>query len=433
MSGIQDLSGVNPITVTDTLPSDKWHLNTSKPVFGWFVSMPPKENVTVDGTTVKAWPTTKNLYTNNYEAGEQWHAFKISQDGTCKDKNDVSGKCATYRESGGQIVFTIPNDGALSNWRYEGDPKNENMDLPEINAEEPIIHKQGNSIIVLEFDTYITKADANLPDNSAEQVTNRIKFDFAGLGSQSASGTTTLAKGDVVKPSKRGYDAGNNLMKYTVEVDTKTMAEKRLRPFTASESLTLEDQLGSPNAEYVRDSFSLTMNHSQTVNQQYWTLQFGRNDNGTARVTIAIRGDAQGNNPYWADDLNHLTLNDATLQLHYNVQVTGVPGVQRTISNTVRLKGSTESAFTHEGFVRIVKPNADAGATGTTVLTKRDSTNVTAVLLKVRSSVSARCRQGTSIPSHQLNCVHCLLRHIPRRNGARLNSGPEMVTRQARV
>ncbi|KOA60274.1 hypothetical protein BAAM0499_06645 [Bifidobacterium animalis subsp. animalis MCC 0499] len=398
MSGIQDLSGVNPITVTDTLPSDKWHLNTSKPVFGWFVSMPPKENVTVDGTTVKAWPTTKNLYTNNYEAGEQWHAFKISQDGTCKDKNDVSGECATYRESGGQIVFTIPNDGALSNWRYEGDPKNENMDLPEINAEEPIIHKQGNSIIVLEFDTYITKADANLPDNSAEQVTNRIKFDFAGLGSQSASGTTTLAKGDVVKPSKRGYDAGNNLMKYTVEVDTKTMAEKRLRPFTASESLTLEDQLGSSNAEYVRDSFSLTMNHSQTVNQQYWTLQFGRNDNGTARVTIAIRGDAQGNNPYWADDLNHLTLNDATLQLHYNVQVTGVPGVQRTISNTVRLKGSTESAFTHEGFVRIVKPNADAGATGATVLTKRDSTNVTAVLPGAKFSVC-------EVPTGDLNTI----------------------------
>ncbi|PKU90211.1 Cna protein B-type domain-containing protein [Bifidobacterium pseudolongum subsp. globosum] len=387
MSGIQDLSQVDKIIVTDTLPSDKWHLNTSKPVFGWFVSMPPKENVTVDGTTVEAWPTTKNEYTENFEAGEQWHAFKIARGGTCKDKNGKDGTCATYSESGGQIVFTIPNDGKLANWKYEGDPKNENMDLPEINAEELTIPVQGNSIIVLEFDTYITKTDANLPENSAEQVTNRIEFDFGKLGSQSASGTTTLAKGDVVKPSKRGYDAGNNLMKYTVEVDTKTMAEKRLRPFTASESLTLEDQLGSPNAEYVRDSFSLTMNNSQTVDKEYWTLQFGRNDNGNATVTVALRGDAQGDNPYWADDPNHLTLNDATLQLHYNVQVTGVPGVQRPISNTVRLKGSTESAFTHTGYVQIVKPNADAGATGATVLTKRDSTNVTAVLQGAEFSV----------------------------------------------
>lgn len=388
MSGIQDLSGVNTITVTDTLPSDKWHLNTSKPVFGWFVSMPPKKPVTVDGSTVEAWPTTKNPYTNNYEAGEQWHAFKIAQESSCTTDSGDPATCATYDTSNsGTISFSIPNDETLSNWEYAGDPKNENMDLPEINAEKPKIPKQRNSIIVLEFDTYITKTDANLPENSAEQVTNRIEFDFGKLGSRSASGTTTLAKGDVVKPSKRGYDAGNNLMKYTVEVDTKTMAEKRLRPFTASESLTLEDQLGSPNAEYVRDSFSLTMNNSQTVDKEYWTLQFGRNDNGNATVTVALRGDAQGDNPYWADDPNHLTLNDATLQLHYNVQVTGVPGVQRPISNTVRLKGSTESAFTHEGFVRIVKPNADAGATGATVLTKRDSTNVTAVLQGAEFSV----------------------------------------------
>ncbi|ASW24386.1 collagen binding domain protein [Bifidobacterium pseudolongum] len=388
MSGIQDLSGVNTIIVTDTLPSDKWHLNTSKPVFGWFVSMPPKKPVTVDGTTVEAWPTTKNPYTNNYEAGEQWHAFKIAQESSCTTDSGDPATCATYDTSNsGTISFSIPNNETLSNWEYAGDSKNENMDLPEINAEEPTIPVQGNSIIVLEFDTYITKTDANLPENSAEQVTNRIEFDFGKLVSQSASGTTTLAKGDVVKPSKRGYDAGNNLMKYTVEVDTKTMAEKRLRPFTASESLTLEDQLGSPNAEYVRDSFSLTMNNSQTVDKEYWTLQFGRNDNGNATVTVALRGDAQGNNPYWADDPNHLTLNDATLQLHYNVQVTGVPGVQRPISNTVRLKGSTESAFTHEGFVRIVKPNADAGATGATVLTKRDSTNVAAVLQGAEFSV----------------------------------------------
>ncbi|WP_235607022.1 SpaA isopeptide-forming pilin-related protein [Bifidobacterium criceti] len=129
------------------------------------------------------------------------------------------------------------------------------------------------------------------------------------------------------------------------------------------------------------------MNHSQTVDQRYWTLQFGRNDNGNATVTVALQGDAQGNNPYWPDDPNHLTLNDATLQLHYNVQVTGVPGVQRTISNTVRLKGSTESAFTHTGYVQIVKPNADAGTTGATVLTKRDSTDVTAVLPGAEFSV----------------------------------------------
>ncbi len=396
MSGIQDLSGVNTITVTDMLPSDKWHLNTSKPVFGWFVSMPPKKPVTVDGSTVEAWPTTKNPYTNNYEAGEQWHAFKIAQKSSCTTDSGDPATCATYDTSNsGTIRFSIPNNKTLSNWEYAGDPKNENMDLPEINTEEPTIPVQGNSIIVLEFDTYITEADANLSENSAEQVTNRIKFEFADLGEQAASGTATLAKGDVVKPSKRGHDAGNNLMKYTVEINTKEMAERRLRPFTTSESLTLEDQLGSSNAEYVRDSFSLTMNNYQTVDQRYWTLQFGRNDNGTARVTVAIQGDAQGDNPYWADDPNHLTLNDATLQLHYNVQVTGVPGVQRPINNTVTLKGSTESSFTHTGYVQIVKPNADAGATGATVLTKRDSTNVTAVLQGAEFSV---CEVPTGDP-----------------------------------
>lgn len=395
MSGIQDLSGVNTITVTDTLPSDKWHLNTDKPVFGWFVSMPPKKPVTVDGSTVEAWPTTKNLYTNNYEVGEQWHVFKIAQESSCTTDSGDPATCATYDTSNsGTIRFSIPNNETLSNWKYEGDPKNEDMVLTEINPKGKTISTQRNSVIVLEFDTYITKADANLPENSAEQVTNRIEFKFGELDSRSASGTTTLAKGDVVKPKKGGYDAGNNLMKYTVEVDTKTMAEKRLRPFTASESLTLEDQLGSPNAEYVRDSFSLTMNDYQTVDRKHWRLRFGRNDNGTARVTITIDGDALGNNPDW--DPNRLTLNNATLRLHYNVQVTGVPGVQRTISNTVRLKGGTESAYTHKGSVQIVKPNADAGATGATVLTKRDSADVTAALPGAEFSV---CK----VPTENIN------------------------------
>lgn len=249
MNGIKDLSKVNQIKVTDTLPSDEWHLNTSKPVFGWFVSMPEPFPLNIDdgrgGTkAVNAWPTEWNERTKNDEAAEQWHVFNITQDGTCEDKKEdeevVSGTCATYRDDNGQIIFTIPNDGMLSNWDFRGDPKNEDVELTGIKVDNPTtdvdesqIPVQGHSIIVLEFDTFITQEDANLADNSTRQVTNRIDFNLGDPQSYAASGTTTIDKGYNVRLNKWGQSLSDNKILYTVNVDTKKIRDNRGYDFKA--------------------------------------------------------------------------------------------------------------------------------------------------------------------------------------------------------
>ncbi len=374
MNGIKDLSEVQQITVTDTLPSDKWHLNTNKPVFGWFVSMPDPVTLNIDdgrgGTkAVNAWPTEWNERTKSDEAAEQWHVFNITQNGTCEDKEGVSGTCATYSKSDGQIIFTIPNDGMLSNWDFRGDPKNEDVELtgikgknPTTGADESQIPVQGHSIIVLEFDTFITQEDAKLADNSTQQVTNRINFNLGDPQSYAASGTTTIAKGDNVRLNKWGQSLSDNKILYTVDVDTKKIRDNRGYDFKAGEWLTLDDQLGSPNAEYVRSSFELKIDDHK-LGAEYLNLQFGTH-NGTETVTARIRGDAQLN-----ADRN---LNTANVWLRYEVRVKGVIGQQLQIGNTAKMKGSSNSAANTTQYITIAKSSADMGAKGATVLTKVD-------------------------------------------------------------
>lgn len=383
ISGVYELG--ESVTMTDTLPRG-WQLDTSKPIFGRFVSMGDYATETelakagLD-TSLKGWLPAGADTPNPGALPQVEKVFNFSKEGMdCAD--DVT--CATYTISDGKVTFTVPNDGTLTAWETERtNPDTLNQEGnnfgPDVydkpfTATNATISPQGHAIVVFEFDTTISKAELRrqgMIDGSRFTYTNNAQITLGGHTTD-VSGDTIVTQGEAPSLNKWVDNTGNNQVKYVVEID---LENKTFDPGTV---LTLQDTLHSSYAAFVPGSFILSTNSGSYDQVTYpegatgFTAVTGEDPKTgmpTATFTIPLDG-------MTSSSMDHNSgkplYQQKKLRLYYTVQVRGIPGQEIDLRNTVRFTGNLSGSASSNRTVKVVKTEADAGASGSVTVTKTD-------------------------------------------------------------
>ncbi|WP_033518398.1 SpaA isopeptide-forming pilin-related protein [Bifidobacterium cuniculi] len=384
ISGVYELG--ESVTMTDTLPRG-WELDTGKPIFGRFVSMgdyATAEELATAGldTSLKGWLPAGKDAENPGALPQNEEVFDFSGDGKNCAENVT---CATYTVTDGKVTFTVPNNGTLTSWetervgdvtpgQTESDGGPNRYDKPSEPTNTPIA-RQGHAIVVFEFDTKISKAELarqGMIDGSRFTYTNNAQITLGGRTTD-VSGDTFVKQGEAPNLNKWIDNTGNNQVKYVVELDLEQ------QDFPEGTVLTLQDTLHSSYATFVPGSFVLATNSGSYDQVTYpddsakfeaVTGTDPKTGMPTAIFTIPLDGMTSSSMDK-SENAKPL-YQQKKLRLYYTVQVRGIPGQEIDLRNTVRFTGNLSGSASSNRTVKVVKTEADAGASGSVTLTKKD-------------------------------------------------------------
>ncbi|MEE1295515.1 MAG: SpaA isopeptide-forming pilin-related protein [Bifidobacterium sp.] len=397
ISGVYELG--ERVTMTDTLPNG-WQLDTDKPIFGRFVSAADyatAEQLAAAGldTNLKGWfPISADEDEEHTgELPQNAYTFNFKEDCSTSD----AASCATYAINDGKVTFTVPNNGTLTNWKTEkvgkptegsdtggGPNRYDAPDTPETEDGRAVIPQQGYAIVVFEFDTTISKAELRrqgMIDGSRFTYTNMAEIGLGSGKSVAVNGDTYIEQGDAPKLNKWVESTDNNQVKYVVDLDLQNSK------FSAGTVLTLQDTLHSSYASFVPGSVKLTTNSGSydvvtyPDDQEQFSAIIGQ-DSKTNMPQLTMRIPIDG---MTSSSMNHYSKEPLyrqegkTLRLYYTVQLRGIPGQELDIRNTVAFTGNLSGSASSNRTVKIVKSDADAGASGSVTLTKKDGDGTAAL------------------------------------------------------
>ena len=357
LSGIEDLSGVQTITMKDYLPTG-WQMATDQPVYGRFVGEP-----------------------NSSSGGrDYWETFRLArneQDCTAWSKGDATAVCGTWSMTEGErntVTFTVPNDNTLTLWTTEdGDKLNKPSSTVVKDGEVSKIAKQYRSIVVFGFDTYLTPeaaAKTGYQLGDADKVyTNRadILLDGNKIVDTPASGTVkvTSSKSSLLnKYAVDGYLDANNNLQYKIDVN----AGKEQYNFAGNaDSFQLMDKLSTPQVEFLRLDKALIddgSDDSADVTSQIRTAVTTDPETKCQTVTFTV--------PKVVTRKNGEQLINPRIVLYYTVHANGLPGSGMIISNTVHVVGSESVDSESNAHTWVQQSGSEMSAEGALVIQKVD-------------------------------------------------------------
>lgn len=372
---LKGLSGVNElpesITVTDTLPRG-WQLmdDDDHPIYGRFVSIGEYTTGTGknDGRSDGWLPVDGRL-------PQIEKTFKISTNAQCD-----TAKCATYASSGNAFTVTIPNNDSLTSWdtktvgtQTEGSETGggPTKHYPPSTPTSKTVGTQGHSIVVVEFDTKISKEELKKQgwlEGSKFTYTNNVDFTF-GDRSYGATGDVYVAEGNAPVLGKYvDGDVSDNQLKFVVEIDLQK------NDFGENDEITLVDTLRTGSANYVADSFVLATDSGEwdKVTPQP-TVETKKGSDNRWSATLKFKPAELKNKEY--ENKTEKLYKNKKLKLFYKVQVRGIPGQSINVGNTVTFGGNSDASASTSRRVSVTQSTADAGATGSVTLTKISKIN----------------------------------------------------------
>lgn len=366
LNGLQNLSGVNTITVTDTLPKG-WLIDESS-VGGYFAAAPVFDENKGDRPAEGLWKFDYDRFdtTNGWDAvrfkSNQWQHFKLTKNQNCQVGNGGKATetvCGTWSEESANgtqtATFIVPNNGTLSRFN--------DADRTSVTG---TVGRQSRAVVVITYRTILPVGDVeNLETMKKLEFTNHASMAFDGEPVGEASAKVSAENKLPGMLGKNGVQSGNTV-KYSV-----TVRGKDIPHFFDSDTFTVNDALSGESGKAPYAAFS--GNFKVLVGEHDLTETARQTGKFSATVSVGANG-WQSAKIVTPTDLSNGTVSTRThdIIVQYEVKLNGMIGDNRELRNSAQIQGSYPLASSHRASYTVVRESGALQAAGSMRVTKVD-------------------------------------------------------------